>query len=130
MPAHLMATEIIPLIMPAIMLAFLLEKTMEFVLPEHIKFSQSLPGPVAFNLSDSCAQGVTLSELLAFRGELPFDSSLGYNPVAGSDPLKMQYSSIIYAQRTQWRISKWFPLPERKRPFTPPWQACYSQTMK
>ncbi|WP_419148887.1 aminotransferase class I/II-fold pyridoxal phosphate-dependent enzyme [Pseudoalteromonas 'SMAR'] len=88
MPAHLMATEIIPLIMPAIMLAFLLEKTMEFALPEHIKFSQSLPGPVAFNLSDSCAQGVTLSELLAFRGEQPFDSSLGYNPVAGSDPLK------------------------------------------
>ena len=61
---------------------------MEFALPEHIKFSQSLTGPIDINLSDSCAQGLTLGELLALRGEELFDSSLGYNPVAGSDALK------------------------------------------
>lgn len=61
---------------------------MDFALPDHIKFSQTLSGPITVNLSDSCAQGITLSELIALRGEQPLDSALGYNPIAGSDALK------------------------------------------
>ncbi|ASD66621.1 aminotransferase class I/II-fold pyridoxal phosphate-dependent enzyme [Pseudoalteromonas piscicida] len=61
---------------------------MELVLPDHIKFSQSLAAPIDINLSDSCAQGVTLSELIELGGgELP-DIELGYNPIAGSEGLK------------------------------------------
>ncbi|NKC18290.1 aminotransferase class I/II-fold pyridoxal phosphate-dependent enzyme [Pseudoalteromonas sp. S4498] len=61
---------------------------MELVLPEHIKFSQSLAAPIDVNLSDSCAQGVTLGELIELSGGKMPDIELGYNPIAGSEGLK------------------------------------------
>ncbi|USD27397.1 aminotransferase class I/II-fold pyridoxal phosphate-dependent enzyme [Pseudoalteromonas sp. SCSIO 43201] len=61
---------------------------MELVLPDHIKFGQSLTAPVDINLSDSCAQGVALNTLVELAGEAWFERELSYSPMAGSDMLR------------------------------------------
>ncbi|MEJ6476938.1 aminotransferase class I/II-fold pyridoxal phosphate-dependent enzyme [Pseudoalteromonas piscicida] len=61
---------------------------MELELPDHIKFGQSITAQVDINLSDSCAQGISLARLMALADDTWLESELSYNPMAGSEMLR------------------------------------------
>jgi aspartate/methionine/tyrosine aminotransferase len=57
-------------------------------LPAHIAFSQSITTKITHNLSNSCAQSMTVNELCQLAGESIGDIDLSYAPLLGSMELR------------------------------------------
>jgi aspartate/methionine/tyrosine aminotransferase len=54
-----------------------------------------LPQPLQFTLSDACAQSLQLSQLLALGDQQQIAKlSLGYSPIAGSEPLRQAIATL------------------------------------
>lgn len=64
--------------------------TLVFEQPKHLAFMQSLNTEITLNLSDSCAEGLNLDELLALDPDTLSNVSLGYAPIKGSLLLRQQ----------------------------------------
>ncbi|WP_206483463.1 aminotransferase class I/II-fold pyridoxal phosphate-dependent enzyme [Thalassotalea sp. G2M2-11] len=65
----------------------------KFVLPAHLDFVSKLPCQISDNLSNSCAQSLTLTELcqLSGQGVEQFDDTpLSYAPLLGAESLRQQ----------------------------------------
>ena len=75
--------------------------TLTFEQPKHLAFVQQLEADIRFNLSDSCAQGLALDELLALQPNALSGVSLGYAPIQGALLLREQIANFHSAGLTR-----------------------------
>ena len=68
--------------------------TLTFEQPKHLAFVQKLEADIRFNLSDSCAQGLCLDELIALQPNALQGVNLGYAPIQGAFLLREQIAKF------------------------------------
>ncbi|XQW84390.1 pyridoxal phosphate-dependent aminotransferase [Thalassotalea piscium] len=81
----------------------LMKVNTSIAMPAHIAYSRSLKAEVTINLSHSCAQTMTLAELIQFNPTGLNDISLEYASLAGSETLRQSICDYyqLYNQGTK-----------------------------
>jgi aspartate/methionine/tyrosine aminotransferase len=81
-------------------------------LPAHIAFSQSIEADIVYNLSDSTAQTMTVSELCALGNNNIDELSLSYGALMGDDALRQAIATFHQDLNTPKKSPLYQPLAE------------------
>jgi hypothetical protein len=92
-------------------------------LPAHIAFSQSIEADIVYNLSDSTAQTMTVSELCALGNNNIDELSLSYGALMGDDALRQAIATFHQDLNTPKKVTA---IPTIGREFAREFFSCVS----